>query len=601
MTVIAKDIKFTPAEVTVPADKAVRAGLRQPGRRPAQRGDLHRLERLDQGLRRRDLRRARPEDAVGPGAGRRHLLLPLRRPPGHEGNDRRQVSATLPRVPPRRPGLRPGPLRVRGRRKRLEQAGRAAGVPEHDASGRRGPRPGRARRARPAPWPCRSGSTRIPSVRASRRVAASAASVGAAVARPELRRRALDLDVRHDASPSQLAEPGDQRARSAVAARRAAWATATPRTRGRRRPPCARPTRRPACVPPVADGTTTSSRHEPARRGSLDQLHPRQHLADGADHAGPADADHVRAPAGGSEVVDDLRRPAPRVRRGRPVAAWWTVAPSSSLEPEAAGSADRSAGPDRTRWTGSPARAPAAAVSRAWFDQRRPGGDQAVGALGQRRADQELQVSQLVAAERERQQVLALDPDLDAAAERGREARQRLAAATGPSSSGTRGNRSRVRRPGGHAPHGTRLVSSADGHSHPPGRPAHHDRPAPRAWSARSRSPRRPSARDRLYSSIVSTAPGDRTRIHHHGECETSIYILSGAAQLHVGPDRASSTPSTRPPATSSTSRPARSTSRRTRRRREPLVVVLTRNCPDSHVVYLDGGPDGADDVPAPC
>ena len=26
----------------------------------------------------------------------------------------------------------------------------------------------------------------------------------------------------------------------------------------------------------------------------------------------------------------------------------------------------------------------------------------------------------------------------------------------------------------------------------------------------------------------------------------------------------------------------------------EPLVVVLTRNCPDSHVVYLDGGPDGA-------
>ena len=33
----------------------------------------------------------------------------------------------------------------------------------------------------------------------------------------------------------------------------------------------------------------------------------------------------------------------------------------------------------------------------------------------------------------------------------------------------------------------------------------------------------------------------------------------------------------------------------------EPLVVVLTRNCADSHVVYLDGGPDGADDVPAPC
>ena len=40
----------------------------------------------------------------------------------------------------------------------------------------------------------------------------------------------------------------------------------------------------------------------------------------------------------------------------------------------------------------------------------------------------------------------------------------------------------------------------------------------------------------RLYSSIVSTAPGDRTRIHHHGACETSIYILSGVASYTWGP-----------------------------------------------------------------
>ena len=33
----------------------------------------------------------------------------------------------------------------------------------------------------------------------------------------------------------------------------------------------------------------------------------------------------------------------------------------------------------------------------------------------------------------------------------------------------------------------------------------------------------------------------------------------------------------------------------------EPLVVLLTRNCPDSHVVYMDDGPDGSDDVPASC
>ena len=43
---------------------------------------------------------------------------------------------------------------------------------------------------------------------------------------------------------------------------------------------------------------------------------------------------------------------------------------------------------------------------------------------------------------------------------------------------------------------------------------------------------------ERLYSSIVSTAPGDKTRIHHHGDCETSIYIVSGTGPLHVGPDR---------------------------------------------------------------
>ena len=91
----------------------------------------------------------------------------------------------------------------------------------------------------------------------------------------------------------------------------------------------------------------------------------------------------------------------------------------------------------------------------------------------------------------------------------------------------------------------------------------------------------------RLYSSVVSTAPGDRTRIHHHGECETSIWIASGRARYTFGPtgvedemeaeagdfvyiaageihveENASST--------------------------EPLVVVISRNCPGSVVHYLD-------------
>jgi uncharacterized RmlC-like cupin family protein len=104
----------------------------------------------------------------------------------------------------------------------------------------------------------------------------------------------------------------------------------------------------------------------------------------------------------------------------------------------------------------------------------------------------------------------------------------------------------------------------------------------------------------RLYSSMVSTAPGERTRIHHHGDCETSIYILSGIARYTWGPsglehafDASAGDFIYIPAGEIHVEANASAT--------EPLVVVLTRNCADSHVVYLDGGPDGADDVPAPC
>jgi uncharacterized RmlC-like cupin family protein len=104
----------------------------------------------------------------------------------------------------------------------------------------------------------------------------------------------------------------------------------------------------------------------------------------------------------------------------------------------------------------------------------------------------------------------------------------------------------------------------------------------------------------RLYSSIVSTAPGDKTRIHHHGECETSIYILRGSARYTFGPTGLEETFDATAgdfvyiPAGEIHVEENASDS-------EPLVVVLTRNCPDSHVEYVDGGPDGASDVPAPC
>ena len=103
-----------------------------------------------------------------------------------------------------------------------------------------------------------------------------------------------------------------------------------------------------------------------------------------------------------------------------------------------------------------------------------------------------------------------------------------------------------------------------------------------------------------LYSSVVTTAPGAKTRIHHHGDCETSIYALSGRARYTFGPTGLEATFDAEAgdfvyiaAGEIHVEENASST--------EALVVVLSRNCPDSHVVYLDGGPDGTDDVPAPC
>ena len=108
------------------------------------------------------------------------------------------------------------------------------------------------------------------------------------------------------------------------------------------------------------------------------------------------------------------------------------------------------------------------------------------------------------------------------------------------------------------------------------------------------------SGSTQLYSSVVTTAPGGKTRIHHHGPCETSIYVLSGRAHYTWGPTGLEHEmdavegdfvyiPAGEIHVEENASMDA------------PLVVVLTRNCPDSHVVYVDDGPDGSDDVPAPC
>ena len=90
-----------------------------------------------------------------------------------------------------------------------------------------------------------------------------------------------------------------------------------------------------------------------------------------------------------------------------------------------------------------------------------------------------------------------------------------------------------------------------------------------------------------LYSSVVTTGPGGRTRIHHHGECETSIYILAGRARYTWGPTGLEASMEAGEgdfiyiPAGEIHVEENASTT-------EPLVVVLTRNCPGSVVHYLD-------------
>jgi uncharacterized RmlC-like cupin family protein len=90
-----------------------------------------------------------------------------------------------------------------------------------------------------------------------------------------------------------------------------------------------------------------------------------------------------------------------------------------------------------------------------------------------------------------------------------------------------------------------------------------------------------------LYSSVVTTAPGARTRIHHHGDCETSIWIASGRARYTFGPTGLEESMEAEAGdfvyITAGEAHVEANASDT-----EPLVVVISRNCPDSVVHFLD-------------
>ena len=303
------------------------------------------------------------------------------------------------------------------------------------------------------------------------------------------------------------------------------------------RPAVRSPTSSPAWVPPVADGTTTVSGREtgappPPRRvpgpASTCPIAPTIPVP-------PIATRYGRRPSARSSARTRSTMAARSARSS--VAAWWTVAPSNSSR-RTPGLGGSTGGPDRTRWTARPG---LRAGRRGQPGMVRPapaGRDERVGALGQRGADQELQVAQLVATERERQEVLALDPDLDAATERGGEARQgrqrrgtvdqaetREAQRIGDSRWTTRRMvPARIIRP-----MATRVTSR---------RSSHHRRPASGHGALDRDLEADWSGSERLYSSIVSTAPGRPDPDPPPRRLRDLDLHPVRRRRLHVGPDR---------------------------------------------------------------
>src|SRR4051812_1177965 len=224
------------------------------------------------------------------------------------------------------------------------------------------------------------------------------------------------------------------------------------------------------------------------------------------------------------------------------------------------------AGPDRTRWTSSPATAPAAAVKRAWFDQRRPvvtrQSASSASAPPTRYSRLRILLPPNASGSRSSRLIQMSARPPSAAAKRGNGAN-----GDGSSNSGNRGNRFGsgvqggtdrwypARVPSSSWPSGSRQTLAARRSGSTPG------------WSGRSRSRSRPwvrsgsihrSCRRRLATGRGSTTTA--TARHLSTSCR---------APLRTPTDGRGSRMRSRPPrATSSTSPQARSTSRRTPRRR---------------------------------
>jgi uncharacterized RmlC-like cupin family protein len=93
-----------------------------------------------------------------------------------------------------------------------------------------------------------------------------------------------------------------------------------------------------------------------------------------------------------------------------------------------------------------------------------------------------------------------------------------------------------------------------------------------------------------LYTSVVTTAGGGTTRVHHHGRCETSIYVIAGRARFTWGPTGVEAVFEAGPgdvvyiPAGEAHVEENASPS-------DELVVLVTRNCSEGETHFLDTSP----------
>jgi len=91
-----------------------------------------------------------------------------------------------------------------------------------------------------------------------------------------------------------------------------------------------------------------------------------------------------------------------------------------------------------------------------------------------------------------------------------------------------------------------------------------------------------------IYSSILLTPPGGATRVHHHGPCETSIYILKGRARFTWWEENGVEQEIVANPGDFVYIPAGEVHTEANVSLTDPLEVIVTRNCPDPVTVVVD-------------